>query len=67
VLIDSVNFNGNTATFKGAGTENGLETSYVISVQDNDSPVPRQDNFSITLGTGYSKSGPLAGGDIEIH
>jgi len=67
VLIDSVNFNGNTATFKGTGTENGLETSYVISVQDNDSPVPRPDNFSITLGTGYSKSGPLAGGDIEIH
>ena len=67
VLISSVNFSGNTATFKGTGTANGLETSYVISVQDNDSPVPGPDHFSITLGTGYSKSGPLAGGDIEIH
>jgi len=67
VLISSVNFNGNTVTFKGTGTANGLETSYVISVQDNDSPVPGPDHFSITLGTGYSKSEPLAGGDIEIH
>ena len=67
VLIDSVNFNGNTVTFKGTGTANGVETSYVISVQDNDTPTIGPDNFSITLGTGYSKSGPLAGGDIEIH
>src|SRR3989475_12802886 len=67
VLIDSVNFNGDTVTFKGTGRANGIETSYVISVQDNDSPVPGPDHFSITLGTGYSKSEPLAGGDIEIH
>jgi len=66
-LITSVNFSGNTVTFKGTGTANGLETSYVISVQDNDTPTIGPDNFSITLGTGYSKSGPLAGGDIEIH
>ena len=66
-LITSVNLNGNTDTFKGTGTANGLETSFVISAQDNDSSGSGTDMFSITLGTGYSKSGPLAAGDIQIH
>jgi hypothetical protein len=66
-LITSVNFSGNTATFKGTGTANGLETSFAISVQDNDASGFGTDTFSIKLETGYSKSGPLAGGDIQVH
>jgi hypothetical protein len=65
-LITSANFNGNTVTIKGTGTANGTPTNFQIIVQDNDSG-SGPDTFSIQLGTGYSKSGPLQGGTIEIH
>ena len=65
-LISSAFFNGNTVTVRGTGTANGATTSFLITVQDNDSG-SGQDTFSIQLGTGYSKSGPLQGGAIEIH
>jgi hypothetical protein len=64
-LITSAFFNGNTVTIQGTGTANGTTTNFQITVQDNDSS--GQDMFSIQLGTGYSKSGVLQGGSIEIH
>jgi len=64
-LITSAFFNGNTVTIQGTGTANGTTTNFQITVQDNDPS--GQDMFSIQLGTGYSKSGPLQGGTIEIH
>jgi len=65
-LITSANFSGNTVTIKGTGTANGTPTNFQVTVQDND-PGSAQDTFSIQLGTGYSKSGVLQGGTIEIH
>jgi hypothetical protein len=65
VLITSANFKGNTVTIQGTGTANGTTTNFQIIVQDNDPS--GQDTFAIQLGTGYSKSGPLQGGTIEIH
>jgi hypothetical protein len=65
-LITSAFFNGDTVTIQGTGTANGTTTSFQITVQDNDSS-STQDTFSIQLGTGYSKSGVLQGGTIEIH
>ncbi|HEV2118934.1 MAG TPA: post-COAP-1 domain-containing protein [Candidatus Bathyarchaeia archaeon] len=65
-LITSAFFNGNTVTIQGTGTANGTTTNFQITVQDNDNP-SGQDTFSIQLGTGYSKSGVLQGGTIEIH
>jgi hypothetical protein len=65
-LITSALFTSTTVTIQGIGTANGTTTNFQITVQDNDSS-PTQDTFSIQLGTGYSKSGVLQGGTIEIH
>jgi len=66
-LITSANFKGKTATITGIGTANGLETSFTITVQDKAEPGAGQDTFSIQLGTGYSKSDTLQGGNVQIH
>ncbi len=66
-LITSATFNGNTVTITGTGTANGAATTFSITVQDNAEPGVGQDTFSIQLGTGYSNSGVLQGGNIQIH
>src|SRR5437660_992927 len=66
MLITSANFNGNTVTMQGTGSANGTTTNFQITVQDKDTG-SGQDTFSIQLGTGYSKSGVIQGGSIEIH
>jgi hypothetical protein len=66
-LITSVNFSGNSVTISGIGTANGSETSFAITVKDIADPGVGKDTFSIQLGTGYSKSGVLQGGNIQIH
>jgi hypothetical protein len=66
MLITSANFKGSTVTIQGTGTANGTTTNFQIIVQDNDTG-SGQDAFSIQLGTGYSKTGVLQGGTIEIH
>jgi hypothetical protein len=63
-LITTALFNSNTVTIQGTGTANGITTSFQIIVQDSD---PSGHTFSIQLGTGYSKNGPVQGGTIEIH
>jgi len=67
LLITSANFNGNAATITGTGAANGSETSFTITVQDNADPGAGHDTFGIRLGTGYSRSGTLQGGNIQIH
>ena len=66
-LITSAFFNGNTVTIQGTGTANGATTSFQITVQDNGEPGVGRDTFSIQLGTGYSRSGVLQGGNIVVH
>ena len=66
-LITSANFKGNTATITGTGTTNGFATTFTIAVQDKAEPGAGQDTFSIQLGTGYSKSGTLQSGNVQIH
>jgi len=66
-LITSAMFGSTSVSIKGTGTANGTTTSFQISVQDNGDPAFGPDNFSITLRTGYSKSGVVQGGTIEIH
>ena len=51
----------------GTGTANSTTTNFQITVQDNGDPGSGQDTFAIQLGTGYSKSGVVQGGTIEIH
>jgi len=66
-LITSALFNGNTVTIQGTGTANGTTTNFQITAEDNGDPGSGQDMFAIQLGTGYSKSGVVQGGTIEIH
>jgi hypothetical protein len=66
-LITSAMFSSTTVSIQGTGTANGATTSFQITVQDNGDPASGPDNFSITLGTGYSNSGVVQGGTIEIH
>jgi hypothetical protein len=65
-LITSAFFNGNTVTIQGIGTANGTTTNFQITVQDIGDPGSGPDTFSIQI-TGYSKSGVVQGGSIEIH
>src|SRR3989441_618704 len=66
-LITSAFFNGNTVTIQGTGTASGTTTNFQIIVQDKAEPGAGHDTFTIQLGTGYSKSGTLQGGNIQIH
>jgi len=59
---------GNTRTFSGGAEINGQPGfTYTITVQDNGEPGAGHDTFSIQLSNGYSASGILGGGNIEIH
>jgi hypothetical protein len=60
-----VECNGTAARIEGEGTNNGSATTFVVNVADNgDSGTT--DTFSITTG-GYSKSGTLTSGNIQVH
>jgi polyisoprenoid-binding protein YceI len=65
-LITSALFSSTSVTIQGTGTANGTTTSFQITVQDVGDPGSGQDTFSIQI-TGYSKSGVVQGGAIEIH
>jgi hypothetical protein len=58
---------GNKATFFGDATMNGAATTYRIDVQDNAEPGAGADTFSIQTASGYTASGTLVHGNIQIH
>lgn len=54
--------------FKGIAEINGVPGyTYDIEVADNGEPGRNTDAISISLSNGYSASGPLAGGNIQLH
>jgi hypothetical protein len=57
---------GQTATFAGSGTINGLPGSFTVTVTDEGEP-GRNDRFSISISGGTTESGTLRGGNIQIH
>jgi hypothetical protein len=57
---------GGHGTIRGEGTDNGQRVTFTIEVVDNgDSGT--SDTFSISLSDGYSKSGTLTSGNVEVH
>jgi hypothetical protein len=58
---------GNTATFFGNATLNGTPTSYRIDATDNGEPGAGQDTFTIQTASGYTASGTLQHGNIQIR
>jgi hypothetical protein len=53
--------------FFGDATVNGTPTSYIIGTQDLADPGIGADTFSISTGTGYTASGTLTQGNVQIH
>jgi len=51
----------------GTAESNGVPGIYAVDVADNGEPGRGSDSFKITLSTGYSAAGPLAGGNIQLH
>ena len=58
---------GNQATFAGTAAINGSPTTYRIHVQDNADPGIGADTFTITTSSGYSATGVLTQGNIQVH
>jgi hypothetical protein len=57
----------NTATFRGQATVNGVQTTYRIHVEDGGEPGAGVDTFTIDTASGYSASGPLTSGNVQVH
>lgn len=55
-----------TRRIEGTASINGVAGTYKVVVSDNGEN-GRNDTFAITLSNGYSASGKLAGGNIQIH
>ncbi len=58
---------GNEAWLYGSARDGGTTTTYVIHVVDNGEPGIGRDTFSILTASGYSKSGTLTAGNIQVH
>lgn len=65
--IRSLSINGNSADFSGsARLDDGTRVTFSVSVTDNGLP-GTSDTISISLSNGYSASGNLTSGDIQIY
>lgn len=65
--VDSFTASGNTATFTGRATVNGVPgVRFFVAVQDLDEE-GAADTFRIVLGDGYGGGGVLLKGDIEVR
>ena len=57
---------GHAVTIFGNATVNGVATTYRIDAVDNAEPGKDRDVFSIQTGSGYSRSGVLTSGNIQV-
>ena len=55
------------ASFGGDATVNGVPTTYQIGVDDNAEPGTGADTFTITTASGYTATGVLTQGNIQVH
>jgi hypothetical protein len=66
--ITYVTVAGNCADIGGNATVNGSGSfGFQVRVCDNGEPGKDSDTFSITMSDGYTASGTLGGGNIQIH
>ncbi len=65
--LNKVECNGTAARIEGEGTNNGSAVTFILNVADNGES-GSTDTFSITIAPpGYSKSGTLTRGNIQVH
>jgi Tol biopolymer transport system component len=57
---------GNEATIYGNATHDGTATTYVIRAKDVADPGRGVDTFSIQTASGYSRSGTLTAGNVQV-
>jgi hypothetical protein len=55
-----------TRRITGNADINGVAGTYTVTVSDNGEP-GRNDTFDLSLSTGYTASGSLGGGNIQLH
>jgi len=65
--VTALVISGNEATIYGNATDNGVATTYVLKVADNADPGKGADTLSITTASGYSASGTLTAGNIQVQ
>jgi hypothetical protein len=56
-----------TRHIEGTATIDGVAGAYTVDVTDNGEPGRNHDLFKISLSNGYSASGTLSGGNIQLH
>jgi hypothetical protein len=64
--VTALVISGNAATVFGNANVNGVATTYRIDAVDNADPGRGADTFSIHTATGYSRSGVLTGGNVQV-
>jgi hypothetical protein len=67
LTITSLVVVGTHGTFSGTAKQNGTITTFTIDVDDLGEPAAALDRFAIKTGLGYSRSGVLSSGDIQVH
>jgi hypothetical protein len=65
--VTALVISGNEATIYGNATDNGTATTYVMKARDVADPGKGADTFSITTAGGYSASGTLTAGNIQVE
>ena len=58
---------GTHGTIFGAAEHDGVDTTYTIDVDDFAESGRGADQFSITTGTGFSRSGTLVAGNLQVR
>jgi hypothetical protein len=64
--VTALVLSGNQATIYGNATDDGVATSYVIQGVDNADPGKGADTFLIQTASGYSASGTLTAGNVQV-
>jgi len=65
-ITNYVVVNATTRQIEGTATANGVPVTFTVTVSDAGEP-GTSDTFAITLSSGYSASGTLQGGNIQLH
>jgi len=58
--------NATTRTITGSGTADGVPVTFTCTLVDNGEP-GTSDTFSLSLSSGFSASGTLSGGNVQVH
>lgn len=64
--VTAFTIDGNEATIYGNATQDGVPTTYVLKARDVADPGKGADTFSIQTAAGYSRSGTLTGGNVQV-